>query len=97
METFVNIGDKNDLKAYYFGVRQTMRNLVPHYFVSTKPFGWKCSDCGMVFRADQPMTPLLEAAPSDAVLGIFDAHSCEEYRQQSEQVLDILLSRSKLA
>jgi hypothetical protein len=51
----------------------------------------------MVFRADQPMTPLLEAAPGNAVMASFDAHSCEEYRQQSEQILDIFLSGSKLA
>jgi hypothetical protein len=42
-----------------------MRTLIANYFVSTYPLGWKCSDCGKLFRVavgvkTQPATPSSE-------------------------------------
>jgi hypothetical protein len=63
-----------------------MRQLLPHYYVSTRPIGWKCSDCGQVFgdRETQVGAEPFQA-PSAAVQTVFAAHNCEAYRVKLKQ------------
>jgi hypothetical protein len=63
-----------------------MRQLLPHYYVSTRPLGWKCSECGQVFgnRAEQDQEQQL-ASPSGAIQTEFDGHNCENYRAKIKQ------------
>ena len=60
-----------------------MRQLLPHYYVSTRPLGWKCSDCGQVFgnRIEQDRKQQASVPPS-AVQADFAHHNCEAYRAQ---------------
>jgi hypothetical protein len=60
-----------------------MRQLVPHYYVSTRPLGWKCSDCGQVFGNRVPQDGEEQsAAPTAAIHADFADHNCESHRAQ---------------
>jgi hypothetical protein len=53
-----------------------VRTLVPYYFVSTQPVGWKCSECGKLFQ----IKIALKTMPQDPMPEIkadFKAHKCE--------------------
>lgn len=53
-----------------------MGTLVPCYFVSTHPIGWKCSDCGRVFPVAQDVSRQ-PSHPSPEILRAFRTHFCE--------------------
>lgn len=59
-----------------------MRHLIPHYFVSTNPLGWKCSDCGHPFwlPVAEPVTDEIPAS----ITALFNAHKCR-VRTPAEQ------------
>jgi hypothetical protein len=59
------------------------RRLIQHYFVSTQPVGWKCSDCGRVFVGKVANARNVE--PPEPVTDAFNIHSCEEHRKSELQ------------
>jgi hypothetical protein len=62
-----------------------MRTLVPYFFISTHPVGWKCSACGKIFRV--PLNILAEptSKPDEDIGMRFEAHSCLAYRDELEK------------
>lgn len=66
-----------------------MRSLVENYFVSTQPAGWRCSDCGLVFRSRHQQN----GDPPPDVLSRFERHSCKAYRTQ--HTLQVIVSKYK--
>ncbi len=60
-----------------------MRALVPQYYISIRPVGWKCSECGQVFlnrvEHSKENQPLL---PSTQVEEKFAIHDCDIHRAE---------------
>jgi hypothetical protein len=52
-----------------------MRHLLPHYFVSTHPLGWKCSECDQPFSLIVPETATTADIP-ESVIALFNSHKC---------------------
>ena len=61
-----------------------MRLLVPYYFISTHPVGWRCSDCGKIFRVPINVLQQPTSKPADDVQARFEAHSCLQYLDELE-------------
>jgi hypothetical protein len=59
-----------------------MRSLVPYFFISTHPVGWKCSACGQIFRVPLNVLDKPTSKPDDDVQVRFAAHSCLAYRDK---------------
>ena len=59
-----------------------MRSLVPYFFISTHPVGWKCSLCGKVFRVPLNVLSRPTSKPDDDIHAKFEAHSCLAYRDE---------------
>jgi hypothetical protein len=53
-----------------------VRALVPYYFVSTQPVGWKCSECGRVFRIRVSVTKTPQD-PMPDIQAEFKSHKCK--------------------
>ena len=62
-----------------------MRTLVPYFFISTHPVGWKCSLCGQIFRVPLNVLGAPSSKPDDDVRSRFEAHSCMAYRVELEK------------
>jgi hypothetical protein len=54
-----------------------MRQLVPHYFVSTQPLGWRCSECGQPFALNVPVISTSEDIPLPIKV-LFNSHKCRK-------------------
>lgn len=52
----------------------SLRHLVPHYFVSTQPLGWRCSECSQPFPV-RGMHAYTDSVPA-SVMALFEAHRC---------------------
>ena len=59
-----------------------MRSLVPYFFISTHPVGWKCSVCGKIFRVPLNILAQPTTRPDDDVRDRFEGHSCLAYRDE---------------
>ena len=66
-----------------------MRSLVENYFISTQPAGWRCSECGLVFRSRDKT----EGDPPREVLILFEGHSCR--RHMSVHKLHVIVNKYK--
>jgi hypothetical protein len=53
-----------------------MRLLSPFLFYGDEPFGWKCSDCGAVFRNYFDWSEPKVGRPSADARRAFKAHDC---------------------
>jgi hypothetical protein len=64
-----------------------VRHLVPHYFISTRPLGWRCSECGQPFSLIG-LSDISEDVPMSITVA-FNAHTCRigtrVYRPRSEE------------
>lgn len=67
-----------------------MRSLVQHYFVSTQPAGWRCSECGLVFVARDHQGN--GDVPSE-ILRRFEDHSCQ--RHLTQRRLEVVVGKTK--
>lgn len=56
-----------------------MRHLVPHYFVSTRPLGWRCSECGQPFSLIG-LSDISEDVPMSITVA-FNTHACRIGKQ----------------
>jgi hypothetical protein len=65
-----------------------MRSLVPYFFISTHPVGWKCSACGKIFRVPLNIMGEPTARPDDEVRDRFEGHSCLAYRDELQKRKD---------
>ncbi len=59
-----------------------MRSLEPYFFISTHPVGWKCSQCGQIFRVPLNVLGAPTSKPDEDVRLRFEAHSCLAYRDE---------------
>jgi hypothetical protein len=59
-----------------------MRSLVPYFFISTHPVGWKCSLCGKIFRVPLNVLATPTTKSDDEIQARFDVHSCLAYRDE---------------
>jgi len=57
-----------------------MRQLLPHYYVSTRPVGWKCSECEQVFGNRSELDPQQQPEAPSSIQAEFTDHNCETYR-----------------
>ena len=62
-----------------------MRSLVPYFFISTHPVGWKCSVCGKIFRVPLNILGKPTNKPDEDVHSRFEAHSCLAYRDELQR------------
>lgn len=62
-----------------------MRVLVPYFFISTHPVGWKCSVCRQVFRVPLNVLDKPTSKPDNDIHKLFEAHSCLAYRDKIAQ------------
>jgi len=60
-----------------------MRQLVPHYFVSTQPLGWRCGECGQPFSLGVPAISISDEIPL-AIKLLFDSHQCRKRSPENQ-------------
>lgn len=63
-----------------------MRNLIPHFFISTRPLGWKCSSCGQQFLLIDVPAQLPDLVPVTLRME-FLGHDCDRYRESLRPTL----------
>lgn len=70
-----------------------MRQLVPHFFISTQPLGWRCSECEQPFSLNVPMIGDPVRGQDEIPLPVrvlFNSHRCKprarSFQPRSEAV-----------
>lgn len=59
-----------------------VRSLIPYFFVSTQPLGWKCSECEKVFRIKVALGAP-PPYPMPEIRAEFRTHKCEERKAKA--------------
>ena len=60
-----------------------MRHLIPHYFVSTRPLGWRCSECEQPFSLIG-LSDISDEIPT-SITTAFDTHTCRPLRPRQRR------------
>ena len=81
---------RTSAQEFFLFADSYMRQLLPYVFVSHVPIGWKCSECGQVFRLLIGNSQLRQWSTSEPAASIekeFIAHTCSPTSPQFGQLI----------